>query len=159
MKHLNRFHPLYILATFFWSGCLPKSPGTWGSLAALPFAWVMLTYGGPLALAIAAVCLFFAGIPAATWLGNKLGKPDAGQIVVDEVAAMWLVLLAVPLTLPWWVLAFALFRLFDITKPQPVKWVDAHVKGGFGVMIDDIIAAAYAVGALYIIQYAISALL
>ncbi|MBI1362842.1 MAG: phosphatidylglycerophosphatase A [Proteobacteria bacterium] len=158
MTHLNRFHPLYILATFFWSGCLPKAPGTWGTLAALPAAYGILLLGGPIALAISAAALFLAGIPAANWLGTQLGKPDAGMIVVDEVAAMWLVLLVVPLSPLWWALAFAAFRLFDITKPAPIGWLDKTVKGGFGVMLDDMVAALYAVALLYVVQAFIAAL-
>jgi phosphatidylglycerophosphatase A len=158
MKHLNRFHPLYVLATFFWAGDLPKAPGTWGTLAALPAAYALLTLGGAPLLAVAAVLLFVAGIPAAAWLGTQLGKPDAGRIVVDEVAAMWLVLLAVPLSPVWWALAFVAFRVFDILKPPPIGWLDRTVKGGFGVMLDDTVAALYAIGVLYVAQAVFAAL-
>ena len=94
---------------------------------------------------------FLAGILAAERTGRTLGVSDHGAIVWDEMVAVWLVLLFTPATLLWQACAIALFRLFDITKPQPIRWADSRVKGGFGVMLDDLLAAGYTLLALAIL--------
>lgn len=135
-----------LIATCGGIGNLPKAPGTWGSLAALPLAWGLLVLGGPPALAAAALVLFLAGCWAAEVNGRATGVHDPGSVVVDEVVGQWLTLLAAPsLALGWRGLAlgFLLFRLFDIWKPWPVRLADRRLKGGFGVMADDILAAVY----------------
>ncbi|HUT51175.1 MAG TPA: phosphatidylglycerophosphatase A [Alphaproteobacteria bacterium] len=136
------------LATWFGAGLMPKAPGTWGSLAALPFAWLILHYGGYWWLAGAAVLVFLVGWWASNVYIAGTSATDPGAVVIDEVAGQWLTLLPAT-TLVWWhwAVGFALFRFFDIVKPWPVGWADRRVKGGFGVMIDDVIAGVYA-GAL-----------
>jgi len=79
------------------------------------------------------------------------GAEDPGAVVIDEIAGQWLALLAVEPTLVGYAVGFALFRAFDILKPWPVSWADCNVTGGIGVMLDDVLAAAYAGGALYVI--------
>ncbi len=96
-------------------------------------------------LAIAAAIVFVAGCPAAARVAAASGLADPGFVVVDEVAGQWMVLLAVPLDPLGWIVGFVLFRLFDILKPWPVGWADRRVKGGFGIMLDDLLAAGYAV--------------
>ncbi len=91
---------------------------------------------------------FFAGWWAAATVAAASGLEDPGAIVVDEVAAQWLVLLAAPLDPFVWALAFVLFRVFDIWKPWPVGWADRHIHGGLGIMLDDLLAAGYALLAL-----------
>jgi phosphatidylglycerophosphatase A len=86
--------------------------------------------------------LFLLGIWACAAAGRALGSDDHGGIVIDEVVAFLLVLWWVPATATAWIAAFALFRLFDIWKPQPIRWFDRNLKGGFGVMFDDLLAAA-----------------
>ena len=76
--------------------------------------------------------------------GDALGVPDHGAMVWDEMVAMWGVLVALPATPLAWLLGFVLFRLFDIVKPWPIRWLDARVKGGFGVMLDDVLAGVFA---------------
>ena len=142
---LPLWHPAVVLATWFGAGLLPAAPGTWGSLAALPFAWAIRALWGTVGLAIAAATVFIAGWWAAGALAAASGTKDPGAIVIDEVAAQWLVLLAVPLDPPAYVLAFLLFRIFDIWKPWPVCWADHHIAGGLGIMLDDLMAAVYAV--------------
>jgi len=145
-------HPAALIATWFGVGLAPIAPGTWGSLAALPIGWLALAYGGWIALA----ALMFLTIAAGTWASSLIVERgqirDPGLIVVDEVAAMFLTLLVTPLT--WWgfVLAFLLFRVADIVKPFPADWCDRHVHGGFGVMLDDLVAAVYAGAATWFLS-------
>jgi phosphatidylglycerophosphatase A len=124
---------------------LPVSPGTWGSLAALPLAWAVCGLFGKTGLSIAVAIVFFAGWWAATTVAKASASKDPGYVVIDEVAAQCLVLLAVPGDPLSWGFAFLLFRIFDIWKPWPVRWADRRVSGGLGIMLDDILAAIYAV--------------
>lgn len=143
--------PPILLATWFGSGYLPRLPGTWGSLAALPVAWPIHHYWGSIGLAAAALVVFAAGIWAANvYMLRSDGAHDPGPIVVDEVAGQWLTLLAAggP-DLLLYAAGFMLFRIFDILKPWPCSLVDRKVVGGFGVMLDDVLAAVYAGAALY----------
>lgn len=150
--------PGVLLATWFGAGYLPKIPGTWGSAAALPFAWVLLTYGGVPALLIATILVFVVGIWASNDYMARSGGDDPGPVVIDEVAGQWLVLAIAPLEWGWFVAGFALFRLFDILKPWPVNVMDRTIKGGIGVMLDDLGAAVYAMIALYSLEQAMEAL-
>lgn len=144
-----------IVATFFYVGYLKPAPGTWGSLAALPVAFLLHGLGGFPALATATAVAFLLG----TWATGREteGSPDKdpSEIVIDEVVGMWIALWplsaglwlggAEPWVFPWpgWVGAFVLFRLFDIWKPGPVGWADRQ-PGAMGVMLDDVIAGAMA---------------
>ena len=139
-----RSHPAYFLAFGFGAGLSPIAPGTVGTLAAFPL--YMLLSGLPVAgyWLVCALALL-AGIWICDTAGQALGVHDHGGIVWDEIAAFLLVLPFTPTT--WWgfLLAFLLFRLFDIWKPFPIDWLDRHVKGGVGVMVDDVLAAGYAI--------------
>jgi phosphatidylglycerophosphatase A len=106
-------------------------------------------WGDP-GLAVALALVFALGWWAARVVAETSGIQDPGAVVVDEIAGQWLVLLAAPFNPAGWFLAFALFRLFDIGKPWPVSWADAHVKGGLGIMLDDILAAGYALVVLMV---------
>jgi len=131
-----------LLATWFGVGLLPKAPGTWGSLAALPCAWLIVWAGGPIALACATGAVFVLG-----WWASAIyahGRNDPGEVVIDEVAGQWLVLIVAPLDPALYALGFVLFRLADITKPWPANWAERHLPGGLGIMADDIVAGAYA---------------
>jgi phosphatidylglycerophosphatase A len=143
--------PATLIATWFGSGLMPFASGTWGSLAALPFAWAIQTYAGAPGLVVATIVAAIAG----TWASNVLvargGVSDPGFIVIDEVAAMFLTLVAAPQT--WWayLLGFLLFRAADIVKPWPASWCDREVHGGLGVMLDDLVAGLYSCAALWLI--------
>ncbi|MHC4320677.1 MAG: phosphatidylglycerophosphatase A family protein [Planctomycetota bacterium] len=147
----------WIIATWFGSGLLPKAPGTWGSLAAFPFAYIISVYTCPYALIFGTVALFFIGI----WSSNKIEKSaqikDPGFIVVDEVVGQWIALLPLPFlysflnpnsfylfSAPMAAVAFIAFRIFDIWKPWPVNYADKNFSGGYGIMFDDVIAGMYA---------------
>lgn len=145
----NLFTPHTLLATWFGSGLMPKAPGTWGSLAALPFAWGIQVYGGPLALVVATLAITVIGTWASERYMAETGTHDPGSIVIDEVAGIWLVLIIAP---PDWVifaLGFLFFRIADIFKPWPACWADKNIKGGWGVMLDDLLAAPWAMLALW----------
>jgi phosphatidylglycerophosphatase A len=125
-------------------------PGSWGSLAALPYAWALRSLGGVTALAAAVAVVFALGWWASGRVARASGEHDPGFIVIDEVAAQWLVLLAAPLDWRAYAAAFLLFRIFDITKPWPARRVERRVAGGLGIMLDDVVAAFYALALLLI---------
>jgi phosphatidylglycerophosphatase A len=133
-----------LIASWFGSGFLPGAPGTWGSLAALPFAWLIATYAGAWPLLLAANILFYIGWMAAHVAIRGQSDHDPGWIVVDEIVGQWITLFALPLNLFAYAIGFALFRLFDIWKPWPIRAVERRCGGGFGIMIDDVLAAIYA---------------
>ncbi|WP_269533474.1 phosphatidylglycerophosphatase A [Chitinimonas sp. BJYL2] len=142
-------HPSHFVALGFGSGLSPKAPGTLGSLAAIPLYLLLATLLTPAQIALLALPLFLIGIPVCGRAGRALGVSDHGAIVWDEIVAMLPLLALAPQTLAGFALAFALFRVFDITKPWPISWFDARIKGGFGVMLDDALAAIPAAALLY----------
>jgi phosphatidylglycerophosphatase A len=133
-----------LIASWFGSGLLPGAPGTWGSLAALPFAWVTVRYAGTWPLVAGAIVVFFIGWIAAHLAIRGQSDNDPGWIVIDEVVGQWLTLSALSLDIFAYAIGFALFRLFDIWKPWPIRQVERRCGGGFGIMIDDVLAAIYA---------------
>lgn len=139
-------HPAHFLALGFGSGLITPAPGTWGSIAALPLAAGLHLAGVQgVMLAWLALPLFVLGVWVCDVTGRALGVADSGHIVWDEIVAMLLVLAAVPATPVAWLAALLAFRVFDIVKPWPIRWLDARVHGGFGVMLDDVVAALFAV--------------
>jgi phosphatidylglycerophosphatase A len=147
-------HPAHFIAFGFGSGLAPKAPGTVGTLLGLPLYW-LITAAGPdlpnrIVLLIAA---FLLGIWACGRTGRALGVADHGGMVWDEIVAFALVLLFIPGGWLWIALGFALFRLFDILKPWPIRAADAHLKNGFGVMFDDLLAAGFSVAAIRGLQW------
>ena len=146
-------HPAHFLAFGYGSGLAPIAPGTFGSLVAIPIAWFLLPALSPVMYACVVIAAFGVGVWACDVTGRALGIADYGGIVWDEVVAMLIVLWFVPLTLPWIVAAFLLFRLFDIVKLPPADYFDRHWKHGVGVMMDDIAAAGHAVIVLVIARH------
>ena len=132
-----------LVATGLGVGLLPKAPGTWASLGALPCGWLIERRFGMSGLIVAAVVVFGVGWWASARIARASGIGDPGFVVVDEIAAQLLALAIAPLDWRFYLLAFLLFRLFDIWKPFPIGWLDRTVKGGFGIMLDDIGAAIY----------------
>lgn len=143
-------HPAGWIACGFGSGLVSRAPGTAGSLAAL-LPWLALREL-PWPYYIAVIALAFAlGVWACDWAVRVLKIGDPGAVVWDEFVGQWLALAPLLwMSRPWWWIfaGFILFRIFDIAKPWPVSWADAHVHGGFGVMLDDVIAGLYAALAL-----------
>jgi phosphatidylglycerophosphatase A len=148
---LPPWHPAALLATWFGTGLLPIAPGSWASLAALPLAWSIASFWDRQSLGIVAVILLFVGWWAASTVTAASGIRDPSAVVIDEVAGQWLVMVAAPLDPLAYAVAFLLFRIFDIWKPWPVWWVDCRVKGGLGIMLDDLLAAVYAAAALSVL--------
>ncbi|MCG8693671.1 MAG: phosphatidylglycerophosphatase A [Minwuiales bacterium] len=147
---LSFWHPAHLIATFGGAGLIKPAPGTWGSLAALPFAWVLLAAGGPAALVLAAILLFAAGCWATAVYIDAVGGDDPQTVVVDEVVGQWLTLAVVLPDIKLFVAGFVLFRLFDIVKPWPIRTIERRTPGAFGVMLDDVLAAVYAAVFLFI---------
>ena len=145
-------HPAHLIAFGFGAGLMPKAPGTWGTLVAIPFYFLALRFGGATAVLACALVLFVLGIWASAVAGKALGVADHGGIVIDEIAAFVLVLAFTPTGLIWLVVAFVLFRIFDITKPWPIRYFDRTLKGGFGVMFDDLLAAFGAIAILLLLR-------
>ncbi|NQV54943.1 MAG: phosphatidylglycerophosphatase A [Rhodospirillales bacterium] len=148
---MNRFAKL--IAVFFGIGRLPWAPGTWGSLAALPLAWGLHLWGGAPALTVATLFVFILGAWASSVYAKQSGGGDPSEVVIDEVAGQWLTLLVVPPNLVLYGAGFLLFRFFDILKPWPVSWADRRIKGGVGIMVDDILAGLYAAILLAALHY------
>jgi phosphatidylglycerophosphatase A len=144
--------PVHLLALGFGSGLAPVAPGTFGSVVGLLLGLAVLHLGWWTALA-ATVVVTLAGVWICGESARRLGVHDHPAIVWDEVAGMMIVLLAAPAT--WWgvALAFGLFRLFDIWKPWPIRQVDHGMRGGLGIMLDDVMAALMAVALLTTIKY------
>ena len=141
-------HPAHMLACGFGSGLAPVASGTFGTLAAWPLYLLIKPSFSDAAFAVFLLLAFAIGVAACQRTGRDLGVPDHGAIVWDEIVAFWLVLWVTPPGWMWQLAAFFAFRLFDIVKPPPARWVDLHMKHGFGVMLDDVIAALFAMVSL-----------
>ena len=140
---------LMFIATGAGSGYLPKAPGTWGTLVGLLLWWPLA--GLSLAAYLAAVAvLFIVGVASAGAAEKILDRGDPGVVVIDEIVGVLIALAAVPLHPVAALAGFALFRLFDIAKPFPVGWVDRHLHGGLGIMLDDVAAGLYTLVVLHL---------
>ena len=137
-------HPAHFIALGFGAGLARFAPGTFGTLVAFPIGWGLHRFAGASGWMVAITAITLIGVWAAHVTGRHLGAPDHGCIVIDEIAAFLLVLFFAGPDLVRQAIAFALFRLFDIVKPPPIRQVDAALKHGAGVMADDFIAAGYA---------------
>jgi phosphatidylglycerophosphatase A len=147
-------HPAHLIAFGFGSGLAPKAPGTVGTVLGLPLYWLIAAATADLSTRLVLlIAAFLLGIWACGRSGRALGVADHGGMVWDEIVAFALVLLFTPPGWPWIALAFALFRLFDILKPWPIRLADARLKNGFGVMFDDLLAAGYAIAVIKGVQW------
>lgn len=150
-------NPVHFIAFGFGSGASPLVPGTVGSLMALPFYWVLQNLP-PLHYALVVAVGFSVGVLICDKTSKDLGVEDYGGIVWDEIIGMWATLFLAPAGWLPMVIGFFLFRFFDIVKPWPVYIADQRVKGGFGVMLDDLLAAVYAGISLQLIMHFINKL-
>ena len=143
-----------LFLSFMGAGYLRPAPGTWGSLAAFPAAWLLFAVGGPFLLLLGAIGLYFSGVYATKAEADATGAHDPGWIVIDEVVGQWIALMPVAFgawrvgasVLDLWpglLAAFCFFRLFDIWKPGPVGWADKR-DDATGVMLDDVWAGVFA---------------
>ncbi|SIS44014.1 phosphatidylglycerophosphatase A [Neptunomonas antarctica] len=142
-------NPIHCLAFGLGSGLAPKAPGTFGTLAAVPL-FLLLSSLSLSEYLYVVVFTSVIGIYLCGKTARDLGVHDHPGIVWDEFVGFWITMIAIPVT--WWsvLLGFALFRLFDIWKPWPIKWVDQHVDGGFGIMFDDVLAGLLALGCMHL---------
>jgi len=147
----------FAVATFFGAGYGKPGPGTWGSVAAVllwaGYAW--LAHPAPklllIALAIGIAVTLVLGIPAATITERESGRTDPGFVVIDEVIGQWIALLGSPFDWRHGLIALVLFRLFDITKPFPVRQLE-RLPGGWGIIFDDVAAGLYALGVASLVR-------
>jgi phosphatidylglycerophosphatase A len=138
------------IATGMYSGLIPKAPGTWGSLFAL-LPWYFCRNLSLYHYLIVLISLFILGFFSAGSAEKILDQPDPGCIVIDEILGMFITLTLAPNHPAAWITGFLLFRFFDIVKPFPVSWLDTHLHGGIGIMMDDVVAGLYALICLQVI--------
>ncbi len=143
----NHWH---FLAFGFGSGLARFAPGTFGTLAAIPLYLLMVQLPWMI-YALITLVAFWIGISICQKTSDDLQVHDFSGIVWDEFVGFWITMFLIPLQWQWLVLGFVLFRFFDIVKPWPIRWLDQKVEGGFGIMIDDVLAGVYAWIVLYII--------
>lgn len=148
--------PRLLLAFGFGSGLAKKAPGTFGTLAAVP-AFLLLQQLPLTYYLLVLVATFWLGVHLCTYASNFLKVHDHGGIVWDEFVGLWLSLLLLPQGWAWIAAGFVLFRIFDIAKPWPIGWLDRRVEGGFGIMIDDVLAGVYTFVLLQAAAYFLSA--
>lgn len=146
--------PRYFVAFGFGSGLMPFVPGTWGTLAAVP-VYLLLSHFGTVVYALCTLCILLLGGYVSEIVSKDLGVHDYKGIVIDEVAGYLLSLFLMPVSWSSMLTAFVVFRVFDIWKPFPIGYIDKHVKGGLGIMLDDVIAAVLTWFVLFIIFYGV----
>ncbi|MDT3321596.1 phosphatidylglycerophosphatase A [Shewanella sp. SP1S2-4] len=143
LTRLSLKNPVHFLALGFGSGLAAKAPGTFGTLAAIPLYLLMAPL--PLTWYIGLTLVgVFAGFYICGKAAQDMGVHDHGAIVWDEVVGLLITMIAAPAGWIWLLVGFGLFRFFDIIKPWPIRWLDAKVEGGFGIMIDDVLAGVFA---------------
>ena len=145
-------HPINFLAFGFGSGLAPKAPGTFGTLVSIPLYWLIsdLSISRYLATCLI-VCLIGIYICGST--SKRLKLHDHPGIVWDEFTGFFITMIGISFSWTNVIIGFVLFRIFDIFKPWPINWLDKRVKGGLGIMIDDIVAGILAMGSLHLITY------
>lgn len=147
-------NPDHFFAFGFGSGLAPKAPGTFGTLAAIPIFLIIQDL--PWLLYLSWLIVTFAlGVFWCDRSSKQLGVHDHGGIVWDEFVGFWATMFMAPAGWAWVLLGFVLFRVFDVLKPWPISWLDKKVHGGFGIMVDDLLAGIYAGISLQVIAYCV----
>ena len=144
-------HPIHFLAFGFGSGLAPVAPGTFGTLVGIPFFFFMVSL--PMWGYLSLILAFLFGVWLCDRSSKMLGVHDHGGIVWDEIVGYLVTMIAAPAGWEWVIVGFILFRIFDIFKPWPIAYLDRHVSGGFGIMVDDILAGVYAMLILQLLSY------
>jgi phosphatidylglycerophosphatase A len=145
-------HPAHFIAFGFGAGLSRFAPGTAGTLVGFPIYWLVAPYYSAWEMLALIGVLFAIGVWACGVAGRNLGISDHGGMCWDEIVAFLLILEVAPKDLYWQVAAFFLFRIFDVVKPSPIRELEKRMKGGFGVMFDDILAAGYTLLALAVVK-------
>ena len=152
LKKISLLNPVHLLAVGFGSGLIHPAPGTWGSLAGIFIGVILLALLGTKTFLILTALCFALGCYLCQKTADDMGVHDHGTIVWDEFVGIFIVLAALPeLSWQWILMAFVLFRFFDILKPYPICYFDEKLKSGFGIMVDDVLAAIYAVIVVFVI--------
>ena len=136
-------HPRHLLACGFASGLASRAPGTWGTLVAVPIYAAMVNLPVLAYVAVVGVMLV-AGVWICGATARDLGVHDHSGIVWDEIVGYLVTMILAPPGWEWWLVGFVMFRFFDIAKPWPIRLVDEHVGGGWGIMLDDVLAGVFA---------------
>ena len=136
-------HPVHFLAYGFGAGLSPKAPGTMGTVAAIFLYLVLVQFSDPVYYVVLLAGLV-AGVFICGYTAAAIGVDDPKGVVWDEIVGYLITMLGLPVGWVWALGGFVLFRLFDIWKPWPIRWVDRRIKGGLGIMLDDVIAAIFA---------------
>lgn len=144
--------PSQFLAFGFGSGLSPKAPGTMGTLVAVPL-YLLMAGLDLAAYTVVVLAAFLAGVWICDRASRQLRVHDHPGIVWDEFVGYWLAMWALPATWTWVLAGFVAFRVFDIAKPWPIGWLDKRVKGGFGIMIDDVLAGIMACATLHLVNW------
>jgi len=143
-------NPIHFLALGFGSGLTPKAPGTFGTLAAIP-VYLLMAPLSAFYFAIVVLIMSIAGIYICGKAAKDSGVPDHGAIVWDEIVGFLITMYMVPINWLTIMVGFALFRFFDIFKPWPISFIDKNCHGGFGIMLDDIVAGFAALACMHLI--------
>ena len=141
--------PIHLLAFGFGSGLAPKAPGTFGTLAAVPL-YLLFMHLPLVSYSIMLLVTFALGVYLCDRSSKMLSVHDHPGIVWDEFVGFWITMWAAPAGWIWVLLGFVLFRFFDVIKPWPIRWLDQKVDGGFGIMIDDVVAGLMALGVMHV---------
>ncbi|MGS0690984.1 phosphatidylglycerophosphatase A family protein [Shewanella sp. 0m-4] len=152
LAKLSLKNPIHFLALGFGSGLAAKAPGTFGTIAAIPLYLLMAPLSLPWYIGLTVICML-AGFYICDKASKDMGVHDHGAIVWDEVVGLLITMIAAPAGWQWLAIGFLLFRLFDILKPWPIRWLDAKVHGGFGIMIDDVLAGIFSLLCLQGLAY------
>jgi phosphatidylglycerophosphatase A len=148
--------PAVLICCGFGSGFLPKAPGTWGSVLALIIWWGMLAHHTVWVQLLVCAAVLLLSVALIDRLHRRYGVGDDPTIVIDEFVGLWLVLAWVPEHWAWAIVGFVAFRVFDIVKPWPINVLDARVHGGFGVMLDDLVAGLIALIVVWISYFGVA---
>lgn len=150
-KYVQLTNPIHLLAVGLGSGMSPIMPGTMGSAMAIPL-WLLFNGLQPYLYWILIVVAFIFGCFLCQKTSDDTHTHDSGHIVWDEFVGMWITLFFIPqISVLWIAMAFFAFRVFDMAKPWPIRWFDKRVPGGFGIMVDDVIAAIFSSVTVYVI--------
>jgi len=144
--------PVHFIALGFGSGLMPKAPGTFGTLVAIPL-YFLISYLDLWLYLLITLVVTIAGVYICNYTSKALGVHDHSGIVIDEIAGYFITMIAVPFDWVWIVLGFLLFRFFDVLKPWPISWLDKNLQGGTGIMLDDVLAGFFALICLHLIIY------
>ncbi len=154
VRNLVLRNPIHIISFGFGAGLIPIAPGTFGTIIAIPIYLLCSLFPGLIYLLIVGI-IFIIGCWISKYTASALGVHDHPGIVIDEIAGYLVTMAFVPVSWYWVLLGFLLFRLFDIWKPWPISMADQRIKGGLGIMLDDMIAGGFALLSLHIVIWSV----